>query len=152
MSKEPEERLERVRKLLKDAFADVPCPDSFRKANACGPVIHEVCLELRRDFYNYEPEEIHYMLPYVLEDIMYTRTGDDIATRDAEFLVMQLDPLGSDSDIVREVKLKQFADFTQRQALALCEWLRFARTWNDLRLHIDVVDAAIAYWCARGSG
>ena len=50
---------ERVRKMLRQAFAGVPCPPSFKNADACGPLSHDVALDLRLDFYNYEPEEIH---------------------------------------------------------------------------------------------
>lgn len=40
---------ERVRRMLRQAFADVPCPATFKNAGACGPLIHDVSLELRRD-------------------------------------------------------------------------------------------------------
>lgn len=53
---------ERVRRMLRQAFAEVPCPNTFKEAGDCGPLLHDVSLELRRDFYNYEPEEIHYLL------------------------------------------------------------------------------------------
>jgi len=53
---------ERVRRMLRQTFAEVPCPSTFKNAGACGPLSHDVSLELRRDFYNYEPEEIHYVL------------------------------------------------------------------------------------------
>lgn len=138
---------ERVRRMLGQAFADVPCPPTFENAGACGPVTHEVCLELRRDFYNYEPEEIQYMLPSILEDMMDTRTGDDIETDDAERLVLQLDPFWLDDAVIRKVQLDQFANFTPQQRRAICEWLRFARTWNDLKRFTHWVDAAIGYWC-----
>lgn len=142
---------EGVRRMLREAFADVPCPKAFKNAGACCPVSHEVCLELRRDFYNYEPEEIQYMLPSILEDAMDTRNGDDIETEDVERLVLQLDPLWLDDEVVRGVKLKQFRNFTQQQAQVICEWLRFARTWNDLRMFTEWVDAAIAYWHDRAN-
>jgi hypothetical protein len=143
------ENKERIRRMLREAFASVPCPDAFKEADSCGPVIHDVCLELRRDFYNYEPEEIHYMLPSILEDLMDTRTGDDIETEDAEFLIFQLNPYGIESKLVREIGLEQFANFTQEQARAVCEWLRMARTWSDLEMFTNYVDAAIEYWCQR---
>jgi hypothetical protein len=142
---------ERVRKMLREAFANVPCPDDYKAAGECGPLVHEVGLELRKSFYNYEPEEIHYMLPSILEDLMDTRTGDDIETEDAERLIMQLDPLFLDDAVVRKVRLQQFADFTPEQARAVCEWLRLARTWEDLSRFTDWVDAAIGYWCKRAA-
>jgi hypothetical protein len=138
---------ERVRTMLRQAFAEVPCPSTFKDAGDCGPLLHDVSLELRRDFYNYEPEEIHYLLPMILEDMMDTRTGDDIETDDAERLVLQLDPFWLDEAGVRKVKLEQFANFTPQQRQAICEWLRFARIWNDLKRFTDWVDAAIRYWC-----
>jgi len=138
---------EHVRRMLREAFAEVPCPDTFKEANACGPVIHEVCLKLRRDFYNYEPEEVQYMLPFVLEDLINSRTGDDIETEDAERLIMQLDPLRNDSELVRGNCIEQFANFTAEQSRAVCAWLRLARSWKDLALFTDWVDAAIRYWC-----
>jgi hypothetical protein len=155
------ESQERVRRMLRQAFAEVPCPSTFKEADDCGPLSHDVSLELRRDFYNYEFEEIHYLLPMILEDMMDTRTGDDIETDDAERLVLQLDPFWLDEAGVRKVKLEQFANFTPEQAQAVCEWLRFARAWNDLKRFTDWVDAAIRYWCrnptdntegSRGSG
>jgi len=142
---------ERIRRMLREAFSDVSCPDSFKQAESCGPMTHDVCLELRKDFYHYEPEEIHYMLPSILEDLMDTHTGDDIETENAEFLVFQLNPCGTENKIVREVRLKQFAGFTQRQAQAICEWLRMALTWQDLSLFIQDVEAAFEYWCQRAS-
>jgi hypothetical protein len=146
------EEEERIRKMLRDAFANVPCPDDYEAEGECGSLVHEVGLELRKSFYNYEPEEIHYMLPSILEDLMDTRTGDDIETEDAERLIMQLDPVISDSAVVRKVQLQQFADFTPEQARAVCEWLRLARTWEDLSRFTDWVDSAIGYWCKRAGG
>jgi hypothetical protein len=140
---------EHVRKLLREAFANVPCPDIFKEKDSCGPMIHAVCLELRRDFYNYEPEEIQYMLPSLLEDLMDTRTGDDIETDDAERLVLQLDPFWLDDEVIRKVKLKQFANFTREQSRAVCEWLLLAREWEDLKRFTHWVDAAINYWCSN---
>jgi hypothetical protein len=145
------EQQERVRRMLNQAFAEVPCPNTFKRAGDCGPLLHDVALELRRDFYNYEPEEIHYLLPMVLEDMMDTRTGDDIETDDAERLVLQLDPFWLDESGVRKVILEQFANFTSQQRRAVCEWLRFARLWNDLKRFTDWVDAAIEYWCLEPS-
>lgn len=142
---------ENVRRLLRNAFADVPCPERFKAANACRPVTHEVSLELRRDFYNYEREEIHYMLPSILADLMDTRSGDDIETQDAERLIIQLDPFFLEDGVIRKVKLKQFSKFTAEQAQSVCEWLRVARTWKDLSRFTDYVDAALAYWCKRAS-
>jgi hypothetical protein len=147
MNNEALERQERVRRMLREAFADVQCPKTFKEADACGPVLHEVMLELRLNFYNYEPDEIHYLLPFILEDMMDTRTGDDIETDDAERLVLQLDPFQIDTAIVRKVSLEQFANFTPQQSHAVCEWLRLARTWNDLERFTDWVDAATRYWC-----
>ncbi len=143
---------EHVRRLLRKAFAGVECPKAFKQADACGPVSHEVALQLRKNFYDYEPEEIHYLLPYVLEDMMNTRTGDDIETQDAERLVLQLDPLRLDNSLVRVNLLNQLAGFTPQQAEAICEWLRMARTWNDLTMFTDWVDASITYWCTRATG
>ena len=140
---------ERLRRMLRQAFAEVPCPNTFKEAGDCGPLLHDVSLELRRNFYNYEPEEIHYLLPFILEDMMDTRTGDDIETDDAERLVLQLDPFWLDEPGVRKVKLEQFANFRPQQRLAICEWLRFARLWNDLKRFTDWVDAAIEYWCLK---
>ena len=143
------EKETRIRKILREAFAGVPCPEH---SSVCGVIPHSVTRELRRDFYNYEPEEIRYLLPFVLEDLMDTRTGDDIETDDAEFLIMQLDPFLLDNAITREVKLRQFADFTFDQIEAVCEWLSLARTWNDLSRFTDYVDRAIQYWCTRSLG
>ena len=96
---------ERVHRTLIQAFADVPCPSSFKDAGDCGPLSHNVALELRRDFYNYEPEEIHYLLPLILAEMMETRTGDDVETDDAERLVLQLDPHWLDEPAARKIKL-----------------------------------------------
>jgi hypothetical protein len=141
------ESQERVCRMLRQAFAEVPCPSSFQSAGDCEPLSHDVALELRRDFYNYESEEIHFLLPLILEDMMDTRTGDDIETDDAERLVLQLDPFWLDSAVVRKVTLEQFANFTPQQRQAVCEWLQFARTWNDLKRFTHWVDAASRYWC-----
>jgi hypothetical protein len=138
---------ERVRRMLRKAFVTVQCPDSFQNLGECGPINHEFCVEFRRNFYNYEAAEIQYVLPYVLEDMMDTRTGDDIDTDDAERLVLQLDPFWLDDATVREIQNQQFANFTFNQRQAVCEWLRFARTWHDLRRFTHWVDAAIRYWC-----
>lgn len=143
------EKDERIRKILREAFADVPCPDAFKRTNSCGPVTHAIALDLRRDFYNYEAEEIQYLVPSLLEELIDTRKGDDIETEDAERLVLQLNPLWLENEMVRSVKLGQFANFSPKQAQAVCEWLRFARTWEDLKRFVDWVDAAIDYWCQR---
>jgi hypothetical protein len=141
------QRENHVRQLLKIAFGDVPCPDWLREIQSREERAHEFYLELRRDFYNYEPEEVRCLLPLILEDMMNTRTGDDIDTEDAERLVMQLDPYMLNNAIVRKIKLAQFSGFTKEQAQAICEWLLLAKTWNDLSRFIEYVDAAINYWC-----
>lgn len=143
---------ERVRNLLRSAFAEVPCPESFKAGGECETLSHEVAIELRRDFYNYEPVEIHYLLPLILEDLMDTRSGDDVENDDAERLILQLNPLAIDEAVVKKIKLEQFALFTNQQCEAICEWLLFARTWHDLRRFEDWVNAALDYWCSqRGS-
>jgi hypothetical protein len=135
---------------LHKAFQDVPCPKSFKDAEACGPLDHGVALNLRKSFYHYEPEEVHYLLPLILIDLVQTRTGDDIETEDAEQLVLQLDPFSVNNDLVRENKLELFRDLTPDQTAAVCEWLRLARTWEDLKRFRHWVDAAISYWCKQG--
>ncbi|HZE68718.1 MAG TPA: DUF6714 family protein [Pyrinomonadaceae bacterium] len=142
----------RVCRMLKNAFADVPCPDSFKKADGRGPLAHEIALELRRNFYNYEPEEVHYLLPLILEELINSRTGDEIETDDAERLVLQLDPLQINNELVRAVSLQQFSAFSQQQAEAICEFLRMARTWNDLSRFTKWVDTSMEYWCSRAAG
>lgn len=140
---------ERVRNLLRSAFAKVPCPASFKSAGQGEALLHEVAVELRRDFYNYEPEEIHYLLPLILEDLMDTRSGDDIENDDAERLILQLNPLAIDEAVVKKIKLEQYSVFTNQQREAICEWLLFARTWNDLKRFEAWVDAALDYWCSQ---
>lgn len=140
-----------VRRMLKEAFADVPCPRILEDQNACGDYSHEDWQELRRDFYHYDAEVIRYLLPSILEDAINHRTGDGIETEDVEKLVGELDPFWLDNEVVRRVKLKQFENFTQQQAKAVCQWLRLAREWKELQRFSDWVDAAIKYWCHRGS-
>lgn len=143
-----EQNKERIRRMLKEAFADVPCP---YEEEACGPMFHEEAVALRENFYNLTPEQLQYDLPYLLEDLLDTHTGDDIETEEAESLIMQLDPFSSNDAVVRSIRLKQFANFTREQAQAICEWLRLARTWNDLRIFVKDVDTAIDYWCQHAS-
>ena len=136
---------EYVKRLLQEAFSDVPCPAEWEKLGRC-EMTHEDCLYFRKSFYNYEPDEIHYLLPFLLVDLIDTRTGDDVQTEDAEYLIFQLDPL-RDEGVFQEVTLRQFKDFTIRQAWAICEWLKLAKSWPDLRIFGLEVEAAIAYWC-----
>lgn len=138
-----EENKERVRRMLKEAFADVPCP---YEEEACGPMFHEEAVTLRSDFYNLTPEQVRYDLPYLLEDLLDTHTGDNIETEDVEYLILQLDPLRNNDEIGNRLRLERFANFTGEQAQAVCEWLRLARTWNDLERFTDWVDAALDYW------
>jgi hypothetical protein len=140
---------EGVRKLIREAFADVPCPDLFRQHDACGPVTHDMALELRQNFYHYEPEELRYMLPSILEDAMDTHPDDDIETDNIEMLVLQLDPLRIDNDLIRRNQIKLFENFTLQQSEAVSEWLRLARNWKALVRYTDWVDAAVKYWRSR---
>jgi hypothetical protein len=105
-------REKEVRRMLRKAFADVPCPKVLRDQDACGPFSHDDWLGLRRDFYNYEHDVIQYMLPSMLEDAMDTRTGADIETGDLERRVLELDPFELDNEAVCRVKLEQFANFS----------------------------------------
>lgn len=140
---------ERVRKLIREAFADVPCPDTFSQFKACAPPTHEVALTLRKNLYNYGPEEVRYMLPSLLEDAMDNQTGDDMENDGIEMLLLQLDPFRIDDDVIRLHHIQLFEHFTLQQSEAVCEWLRLARNWRDLALYTDWVDAAINYWCTR---
>lgn len=140
---------ERVRKLIREAFADVPCPDTFKRFNACDPPTHEVALAIRKDLYNYEPEEVWYMLPSLLEDAMHNQTGHDIENDEIDMFLLQLDPFRIDDEVIRLNHLQLFEHFTLQQSEAVCEWLRLARNWNDLARYTDWVDAAVKYWCHR---
>jgi len=148
MNNEETINAEGVRKSIREAFADVPCPDSFKQFNSCVPVKHDAALTLRQSFYNYEPEEVQYMLPSLLEDALDTHPGDDIETEGIEMLVLQLNPFSIDNDLIRLNRIKQFENFTLRQAEAVCKWLRLARIWKDLALYTDWADGAINYWCS----
>ncbi len=139
---------EEVRASLRTAFAMVPCPETFKKLQGCGAVSHQVCLELRRDFYNYEPQELQYLLSSVLEDAM-NDPSNDLWSEDVERLILQLDPLRFEDDLVRNNILEQFSIFTKEQASAICQWLKLARTWPTLSSFTDWVDRASNYWCNR---
>jgi len=143
--------VEQVRSLLRAAFAGVECPDSFKRADACGPMLHSVAIQLRQDFYNYEPSELQYMLPAILEDAIDTRLADAFETQGIEMLVLQLNPFSVDNDIVRRSQLELFANFSPKQSEAVAEWLRLARTWEELSRYQDWVDAALDYWASRAS-
>jgi hypothetical protein len=112
---------------------------------------HEDLLELRRDFYNYDADVLRYLLPLILEDAINNRSGDDIETGDLDRLVSELDPFWLDNELTRQVKLEQFGSFNKEQSRAICEWLRLARGWKDLRRFSDWIDPAIDYWCRRAS-
>jgi hypothetical protein len=140
---------ERVRKLIREAFADVPCPDTFRQFDSCDPPTHDVALIWRQDLYNYEPEEVQYMLPSILEDALDTHPGDDIENEAIELLVLEINPFSIDNDLIRLNRIRLFENFTLQQSKAVCEWLRLARNWKDLAFYTDRVDGAIEYWCNR---
>ena len=140
---------ERVRKLIREAFADVPSPETFSRFNACAPLTHEVALAIRENLYNFEPEEVRSILPSLLEDAIDNLTGDDIENDGIEMLVLQLDPFRIDNELIRVNSLQLFENFTLPQSEAVCEWLRLARKWKDLALYADCVDSGVKYWCSR---
>lgn len=138
---------ERVRRMLREAFADVERPEWHKEFEENKPVSHEQCVEFRTFLPHLPPEDRQYFLPRVLEDLLDTHTGDDVETEGAEFVLMELN--GSDDKNIGFEYI--YARFTHEQAQAICEWLRLARTWSDLNLFTKYVDSAHSYWCRRAS-
>jgi hypothetical protein len=54
-------------------------------------------------------------------------------------------------DYLRQEKLKDFKVMTSGQALAICKWLEFAKTWPDMKWYASDIDSALTYWRTRAS-
>ena len=155
---------ERVRRALREAFA------GWRKDPESLPLTHEQCVDMRTKLLSVRSEDIPYCLPQILEDLLDTHTGKpgnpdyaesvvdflDVPTvsLDADFLTDRFGKEGFENtraqeEDLRSVKYSQLSGITTIQARALCEWLKYARTWSDLEWDIEQLDSAYAYWSDR---
>lgn len=137
---------ERVRRVLRSAFANVERPKDFRTPSDTKALSHEECVEFRSHLSMLMPDDLKYFLPQILEDLLDTHTGDDVETEDAEFVLMSIGMEGEQMGFHWT-----FENYTREQAQAICEWLTLARPWQDFRLYADVIESAIEYWCMRAS-
>ena len=134
------------------------------------PLTHDECRDMRSILVSIHTEDIPYVLPQVLEDLLDIHTGRPGNSEYAESVVRFLDvpTITIDGEFVRDRwgsevfdrvraqeeelrsdKYSALADITASQAAALCEWLRYARTWADLEWETDHVDSAYNYWNDR---
>ncbi len=128
---------------------------------------HEDCVRLRSRLISLRSEDVPGTLANVLEDLLATHSTDPI---DAEAVIRYLNALGEGTDlefirkqwgdkalaktktdeaILRTAKMNEFAFLDNRQARAIFEWLKVAKTWPELRWYTSQVDAAISYWRAK---
>jgi len=155
---------ESVRRVLREAFSDWRAnPDNH-------PLKHDECLDMRTKLLSVRIEDVDYVLSQVLEDLLDTHTGNVGHTEYVESVVDFLDVPTSAHDLgfwkerldqehfehvlnideeLRSEKYTALEHITPPQASALCEWLRYARTWADLEGDVDQVDSAYAYWAKR---
>ena len=155
---------ESVRSLLRRAFL------SWRGDSNSPALDHDGCLEMRAKLIAVRPEDIEYFLPQVLEDLLDTHTNNAGDSQDAETVVDFLDvpTLELDAEFIREkwgretlakfrsdaknlrsAKQAALAGVTRDQAQAICQWLKYARTWGDLEWNMDSVESALSYWSKR---
>jgi hypothetical protein len=155
---------EQVRRALREAF-------SGWQTNPDVPVLtHDECLDMRTKLLSVRIEDLDHCLPQVLEDLLDTHTGKPGNSEDVESVVDFLDvpTTGNDKHFwkerldqerfehmlnieeeLRSEKYTALEQVTPLQARALCEWLKYARTWADLEWNIEQVDSAHAYWTKR---
>jgi hypothetical protein len=155
---------ERVRKALREAFS------AWHSNPDYSPLTHDECRDMRSSLVSIRTEDIPYVLPQVLEDLLDTHTGRSGNSEYAESVVRFLDvrTTAIDGEFVRDRwgnevfdrvraqeeelrsdKYSALTNITAPQAAAICEWLRYARTWADLEWNIDQVDSAASYWKGR---
>jgi len=159
-----QDQKEQVRRILREAFSD------WRADPDNPPLTHHQCLDMRTKLLSVQKEDIDYFLPQVLEDLLDTHTGSAEISEDVESVVDFLDvpTISNDGEVLKErlgregfegvrsqeeelrsEKYSAVAHITSHQASALCEWLKYARTWSDLEWNIEQVDSAYAYWNSR---
>lgn len=155
---------EEVRRVLREAFAD------WRNDPDNPSLTHVQCLDIRTKLLSIQTKDMDYFLSQVLEDLLDTHTSKPGNSEDAESVVEFLDvpTVSSDGALLKErlgregfqgvrdqeeelrsEKYSALAHITPVQAKALCAWLKYARTWDDLEWNIDLVDSAYAYWSGR---
>jgi hypothetical protein len=165
--KESGARKERIRELLREAFADVPCP--YKEVDIDGlnhEIYHEVCKELNV----LTSEGVHFYLPRILEDFLDCETNQSASSEELNLVVRYLNGNWNESGFewlrdhagedvfdaavkeqkhLSEQKEKTFAHFNNDQALAIHAWLLFVRNSQKTGIHLRELDGAINYWEKR---
>lgn len=133
---------ESVRSLLREAF----------NYQSTAGMTHEEYVEQRQHLPLLFPEEMQWMLPFVLEELLDTHTGDYVDSENAEYVLMRLDAGDpTSSDWTRQFSREQFELFTSAQSWAVYQWLILAISWEDYVSWRKELEFAIVYWRERAA-
>lgn len=157
---------ENVRYLLKKAF-----PNAFRRKPR---IKHNNLVNMRKDIALFTSEDLHWILPLILEDLLDTHTNDQVSTDGLEFVLMTLNKTNYVSEaterqyvemwgsefleheraaraFVQKASDNDFVLFTQNQSQAVYEWLCLASRWEDTKMWQDDLIGAMEYWKQRSN-
>lgn len=157
-------KTDRVLRMLREAFADVPCP-----CDDCDQEYHECFPDMKEHLWNIGGEEMPWELPRILA---YLITSDDEDLIDYMIEHLDVDREGDYGDgrlesiawedsktqeyyresgsYLGSVLRRKYDGITPKQAAAVVEWLRYARgilpkyCWDT-----DFVGKPIRYWRKR---
>ncbi len=145
--------------VMTEAIMHIPDPESVRSIlreafnhQSTAGMTHEEYVEQRQHLPLLFPDELQWMLPFVLEELLDTHTGDYTNSENAEFVLMKLnavDPKSSDWE--REFDRRQFKLFTPAQSWAVYQWLMLAISWQDYAEWRNHLQPAIVYWRERAA-
>jgi hypothetical protein len=141
-----DEAKERVRHLLREAFADVRHYGFDRLE-----MPHEEYVQVRDELFLFRPEDLHYFIPLVLEELLDIHTGDGPRIEYIEYVLWVLDKknIGFLSEESRRRAQNDFSYFTRDQARAVYEWLVYAQDWEEWCYDSDSLEGALEYWNKR---
>ncbi|MHB1460749.1 MAG: pentapeptide repeat-containing protein [Armatimonadota bacterium] len=145
--------------VMTEVIKHIPDPESVRSTlreafnyQSTRGMTHEEYIELRQDLSLLSSEDLQWMLPFVLEELVDTHTGHYADNDNADFVLMKLDAGNpKSSDWEREFDREQFKLFTPAQCWAVYQWLMLAISWQDYAEWRNHLEPAIVYWRERAA-
>ena len=150
------ENKEYVRSLIRMSFP------SITERVDLNPLSHSECVYMRSHISMVSDDDIVYYIRQLFEDLLDTHTGILGKSEDAEAVIQFLNVSSdyetdegdgecgfADEQFLSNAKHKTFTRFTPSQAKAICAWLRFTKSWLELKWYVDDIQSAIDYWMER---
>ncbi len=144
--------------VMNNLIGFIPDPESVRSLlretfgyQSTAGMTHEEYVEFRLHIVALIAQNVHELIPLILEELIDTHTGDQIITDGVEYTLMMLNVVGKGSEWHRNYGENSFSLFTPAQSWAVYQWLMLALSWEDCSGWRSELEPAIVYWRERAA-